>query len=131
MHGRAVLSWLLDLSGDPEPKRWLKRPKRRLTDITPDWVWPEPVAARGYRSPAAFRRALTDKLAAVAQTGQMVAGPATAPDRLRPSAGTPLRGRRRLGGQGTTALLARDLGVCASIDVDVFCAAALEIAGAN
>ena len=32
---RAVLAWLLDLSGDPEPERWLKGAEAKTTDITP------------------------------------------------------------------------------------------------
>lgn len=33
--GRAVLAWLLDLSGDPEPERWLEEAEAKSTDITP------------------------------------------------------------------------------------------------
>jgi predicted transcriptional regulator of viral defense system len=32
---RAVLAWLLDLSGDPEPDRWLEEAEANSTDITP------------------------------------------------------------------------------------------------
>jgi predicted transcriptional regulator of viral defense system len=33
--GRAVLAWLLDLSGDPEPERWLEEAEAKSTAITP------------------------------------------------------------------------------------------------
>jgi predicted transcriptional regulator of viral defense system len=32
---RAALAWLLDLSGDPEPERWLEEAETKSTDITP------------------------------------------------------------------------------------------------
>ncbi|MEX2447442.1 MAG: type IV toxin-antitoxin system AbiEi family antitoxin domain-containing protein [Solirubrobacterales bacterium] len=31
---RAVLAWLLDLSGDPDPERWLEEAEAKSTDIT-------------------------------------------------------------------------------------------------
>jgi hypothetical protein len=83
---------------------------------------------RGYASPAAFRRALTNKLSTVARTGKWSLSQLQrqiAYDRLL----------ERLYAvddswvvKGATALLARDLGVRASIDVDVFRAVALEVA---
>jgi predicted transcriptional regulator of viral defense system len=32
---RAALAWLLDLSGDPEPERWLEEAETKSTEITP------------------------------------------------------------------------------------------------
>lgn len=32
---RAALVWLLDLSGDPEPERWLEEAEAKTTDVTP------------------------------------------------------------------------------------------------
>lgn len=32
---RGVLAWLLDLSGDPEPERWLKEAEAKTTGVTP------------------------------------------------------------------------------------------------
>lgn len=86
------------------------------------------MAARGYGSPAAFRRALTDKLATVAQTGKW-----SLPQLQRQISYDRLLERLYAVDdgwvvKGATALLARDLGVRASIDVDVFRAAALEVA---
>ena len=86
------------------------------------------MAARGYASPAAFRRALTDKLAAVAQTGKWSLDQLQrqiAYDRLLERLYAVDEGWVV---KGATALLARDLGVRASIDIDVFRAAALEVA---
>ncbi|MEX2105571.1 MAG: nucleotidyl transferase AbiEii/AbiGii toxin family protein [Solirubrobacterales bacterium] len=83
---------------------------------------------RGYGSPAAFRRALTDKLRTVAQSGKW-----SLPQLQRQLAYDRLLERLyviddRWILKGATALLARDLGVRASIDIDVFRAAALEVA---
>jgi hypothetical protein len=86
------------------------------------------MSARTYASPAAFRRALTDKLRGASRSGQWSLSQLQRQisyDRLL----------ERLYAiddgwvvKGATALLARGLGVRASIDVDVFRAAALEIA---
>lgn len=86
------------------------------------------MAARRYASPAAFRRALTDKLKAAAADSKW-----TLPQLQRQIAYDRLLERLYAIDEGwvlkgATALLARDLGVRASIDVDVFRAAALEIA---
>ena len=86
------------------------------------------MAARRYASPAAFRRALTDKLKGVAQSSKW-----TLPQLQRHIAYDRLLERLYSVDEGwvlkgATALLARDLGVRASIDVDVFRAAALEVA---
>jgi Nucleotidyl transferase AbiEii toxin, Type IV TA system len=86
------------------------------------------MAARRYASPAAFRRALTDKLKGVAEDSKW-----TLPQLQRQIAYDRLLERLYAVDEGwvvkgATALLARDLGVRASIDVDVFRAAALEIA---
>lgn len=86
------------------------------------------MAERGYASPAAFRRALTDKLATIAQTGKWSLGQLQrqiAYDRLLERLYAVDEGWVV---KGATALLARDLGVRASIDVDLFRAAALEVA---
>ena len=86
------------------------------------------MAARGHASPAAFRRALTDKLTTVAQTGKWSLGQLQrqiAYDRLLERLYAADEGWVV---KGATALLARDLGVRASIDVDVFRAAELEVA---
>jgi len=86
------------------------------------------MAARGYASPAAFRRALTDKLNGVAKDSKW-----TLPQLQRQIAYDRLLERLYAVDEGwvvkgATALIARDLGVRASIDVDVFRAAAPEIA---
>jgi hypothetical protein len=86
------------------------------------------MAARSYESPAAFRRALTDRLGAIAQSGKW-----SLPQLQRQIAYDRLLERLYAVDEGwvvkgPTALLARDLGVRASIDVDVFRAAALDIA---
>lgn len=86
------------------------------------------MAAKGYASPAAFRRALTDKLGAIAQSGKwslLQLQRQIAYDRLLERLYAVDEGWVV---KGATALLARDLGVRASIDVDVFRAAALEVA---
>ncbi|HEX6667000.1 MAG TPA: nucleotidyl transferase AbiEii/AbiGii toxin family protein [Solirubrobacterales bacterium] len=86
------------------------------------------MAARRYANPAAFRRGLTDKLKGVARDSKW-----TLPQLQRQIAYDRLLERLYAVDEGwvvkgATALLARDLGVRASIDVDVFRAAALEIA---
>lgn len=82
---------------------------------------------RRYGSPAAFRRALTDKLKTVAQDSKW-----TLPQLQRQIAYDRLLERLYAVDEGwvlkgATALLARDLGVRASIDIDVFRAVALEV----
>lgn len=84
--------------------------------------------AQRYDSPRAFRRALTDKLKALARSGKW-----TLPQLQRQIAYDRLLERLYTVDEGwvvkgATALLARDLGVRASIDVDVFRAGALEVA---
>jgi hypothetical protein len=86
------------------------------------------VATRAYASPAAFRRALTDKLAMLARTSKW-----SLPQLQRQISYDRLLERLYAVDEGwvvkgATALLARDLGVRASIDVDVFRATALEVA---
>jgi Nucleotidyl transferase AbiEii toxin, Type IV TA system len=86
------------------------------------------MAARAHASPAAFRRALTDKLGAIARGGKwplLQLQRHIAYDRLLQRLYAVDEGWVV---KGATALLARDLGVRASIDVDVFRAAALEVA---
>lgn len=83
---------------------------------------------RSYTSPAAFRRGLTDKLRQVARSGKW-----SLPQLQRQIAYDRLLERLYAVDdgwvvKGATALLARDLGVRATIDVDVFRAAALEAA---
>lgn len=51
--------------------------------------------------------------------------------RLRPFSGAALRHQRRLDRQGATALLARDLGVRGSLDIDVYRAVAQKLAEAD
>ncbi len=85
------------------------------------------MTGRSYESPRAFRRALTDKLKAVAQDGKWSLSQLQrqiAYDRLLERLYAVDEGWIV---KGATALLARDLGVRASIDVDVFRAAALEV----
>jgi hypothetical protein len=86
---------------------------------------------RGYGSPAAFRQALTDKLKANAQEG-----PWTLAQLQRQMAYDRLLERLYLTSdgwivKGATALLARDIGVRATIDIDVFREAAREVAEAE
>ncbi len=86
------------------------------------------MAERRYASPAAFRRALTDKLKAVERDSKW-----TLPQLQRQIAYDRLLERLYAVDEGwvlkgATALLARDLGVRASIDIDVFRAVALEVA---
>lgn len=86
---------------------------------------------RGYGSPAAFRRALTDKLRAKAETSRW-----TLPQLQRQMAYDRLLERLYLVDEGwvvkgATALLARDIGVRATIDIDVYREAARDVAEAD
>lgn len=88
-------------------------------------------ATRGYASPAEFRRALTDKLRAKAETSRW-----TLPQLQRQMAYDRLLERLYLVDEGwvvkgATALLARDIGVRATIDIDVYREAARDIAEAE
>ncbi|MGA8745105.1 MAG: nucleotidyl transferase AbiEii/AbiGii toxin family protein [Solirubrobacterales bacterium] len=83
---------------------------------------------RSYGSPAAFRRALTDKLKAAAQTSRW-----ELPQLQRQMAYDRLLERLYLVDEGwivkgATALLARDLGVRATIDIDVYRDIAAQVA---
>jgi hypothetical protein len=89
---------------------------------------PEP---RGYGSPAAFRRALTDRLRSAARTGRWELA-----QLQRQLAYDRLLARLYLVDdswvvKGATALLARDIGVRATIDIDLYRAGALETAEAE
>src|SRR5437870_4315431 len=84
-----------------------------------------------HKSPAAIRQALTDKLKTLA-----AASPWALSDLQRQLAYDRLLVRLYLTDdewivKGAVALLARDLGVRASIDVDVYRAAATEVAEAE
>lgn len=86
---------------------------------------------RGYASPAAFRQALTAKLKAKAEEG-----PWTLAQLQRQIAYDRLLERLYLTSEdwivkGATALLARELGVRATIDIDVYRAVAREVAEAD
>lgn len=86
---------------------------------------------RSYRSPAAFRRALTDKLKEKAGTSRW-----TLPQLQRQIAYDRLLERLYLVDEGwvvkgAMALLARDIGVRATIDIDVYREAAREVAEAD
>ncbi|MGH2797954.1 MAG: nucleotidyl transferase AbiEii/AbiGii toxin family protein [Thermoleophilaceae bacterium] len=86
---------------------------------------------RGYGSPAAFRRALTDKLRAKVETSRW-----TLPQLQRQMAYDRLLERLYLVDEGwvvkgATALLARDIGVRATIDIDVYLEAARDVAEAE
>ncbi len=86
---------------------------------------------RGYASPGAFRRALTDKLRVMAAEG-----PWTLPQLQRQMAYDRLLERLYLVDsgwiiKGATALLARDIGIRATIDVDVYRHAARDVAEAE
>ena len=88
---------------------------------------------RGYGSPAAFRRALTDKLKAKAETETSRWTP---PQLQRQMAYDRLLERLYLVDEawvvkGATALLARDIGVRATIDIDVYREAARDVAEAD
>ena len=66
--GLGVMRWLLDLVGDPGTPRWVDGARAHLGENLP--VQREaggPVSEPGgYATPAAFRRALTDRLKALA-----------------------------------------------------------------
>ncbi len=84
-----------------------------------------------YRSPAAFRRTLTDKLKALAATSRW-----TLAQLQRQMAYDRLLERLYLLDdawivKGATALLARDIGVRATIDIDIYRATAREMAEAD
>lgn len=86
---------------------------------------------RSYGSPAAFRRALTDRLKAKAETSRWAL-----PQLQRQMAYDRLLERLYLVDEGwvvkgATALLARDIGVRATIDIDVYREAAREVAEAD
>jgi hypothetical protein len=88
-------------------------------------------ATRRYGSPGAFRRALTDKLKAKAETSRW-----TLPQLQRQMAYDRLLERLYLVDEGwvvkgATALLARDIGVRATIDIDIYREAAREVAEAD
>jgi len=83
---------------------------------------------RSYASPAAFRRALTDKLKERAKTSRW-----SLPQLQRQMAYDRLLERLYLVDdgwviKGATALLARDIGVRATVDIDVYREAAREVA---
>lgn len=85
----------------------------------------------GYGSPGAFRRALTDKLRAIAATSRW-----TLPQLQRQMAYDRLLERLYVVDdgwivKGAAALLARDLGMRATIDVDVYRAKARDVAEAE
>lgn len=87
--------------------------------------------ARGYGSPAAFRRALTDRLREKAETSRW-----TLPQLQRQMAYDRLLERLYLVDEGwvvkgATALLARDIGVRATIDIDVYREAARDVVEAD
>jgi hypothetical protein len=84
---------------------------------------------QGYATPAAFRRALTDRLRNAAKESRW-----TLPQLQRQMAYDRLLERLYLTDQrwivkGATALLARDIGVRATIDIDVYRSTAAGIAG--
>jgi len=86
---------------------------------------------RGYGSPAAFRRALTDKQREKAETSRW-----TLPQLQRQMAYDRLLERLYLVDEGwvvkgATALLARDIGVRATIDIDVYREVARDVAEAD
>jgi hypothetical protein len=86
------------------------------------------VDKHSYGSPAAFRRALTDKLRTAANTSKW-----SLPQLQRQMAYDRLLERLYLFDEGwivkgATALLARDLGVRATIDIDVYRDIAAEVA---
>jgi len=86
---------------------------------------------RSYGSPAAFRRALTDKLRDLAKTSRW-----SLPQLQRQLAYDRLLERLYLVDdgwivKGATALLARNLGVRETIDVDLYRTAALDVAEAE
>ena len=87
--------------------------------------------ARAYGSPAAFRRALTDKLAALAERSRW-----TLQQLQRQMAYDRLLERLYVVDEGwvvkgAVALLARDIGVRATVDIDVFRAAEREVVEAD
>jgi len=87
--------------------------------------------ARSYDSPTAFRRALTDRLKAMAETSRW-----TLQQLQRQMAYDRLLERLYLVDEGwvvkgATALLARDIGVRTTIDIDVYREAAREVAEAD
>jgi hypothetical protein len=86
---------------------------------------------RSYRSPGAFRRALTDKLKDKAKTSRW-----NLPQLQRQMAYDRLLERLYLVDEGwvvkgATALLARDIGVRGTIDIDLYRATASEVAEAD
>jgi hypothetical protein len=87
-------------------------------------------AERGYGSPDAFRRALTDRLRS---SRREPLGPSAtaAADGIPPAAGAVYFVDDGWIVKGAAALLAREIGVRASIDIDVYRAKALEIAEAE
>lgn len=88
-------------------------------------------AVRSYSSPAAFRRALTDRLKVEAESSRW-----TLPQLQRQMAYDRLLERLYLVDdrwivKGATALLARDIGVRATIDIDLYRKSAREVAEAD
>ena len=71
--GLALLRWLLDLVGDPETEQWMKEAAahvERESNVTASDGQAEMAAEQRYKTPAAFRRALTDRLKAKAANSQ-------------------------------------------------------------
>src|SRR5450759_921253 len=122
MDGRGAGSYgpsLLRLAARGEGGHRCRRSARAMTDT------------RAYGSPAAFRRALTDRLKAKADTSRW-----TLPQLQRQMAYDRLLEHLYLVDdgwvvKGATALLARDIGVRETIDIDVYRKAAREVAEAD
>ena len=129
--GLALLRWLLDTAGDPEMSRWIqearahleqfRREGRGVASCSPRRSDASMTGGRSYANPGAFRRALTDKLRVLASQSQW-----TLQQLQRQMAYDRLLERLYLVDEGwiikgATALLARDIGVRGTIDIDLYC----------
>ncbi len=133
--GLALLRWLLDLLDDLDTEHWmsLARATERDADTehVPAQVGGVALAMSRYATPAAFRRALTDKLKSLAGDSRW-----ELPQLQRQFAYDRLLERLYLMDdgwivKGAVALLARELGVRASIDIDVYRAKSVDAAEAD
>lgn len=123
---------MYDLVGDPDAKEWMEKARAQLGRTgasgarDPDVAIRRPGCGdsmseeRAYGSPTAFRRALTDRLTAMAEQGAW-----SLPALQRQFAYDRLLARLYMVDdgwvvKGATALLAREIGVRGTKDVDIF-----------
>ena len=129
--GLALLRWLPSWSGNLETSKWLEE-ARRTSAAAKAFAGSPPEdterrAARIWRPPRVS--ACPDRQAeGEGQYQPMVSASSAAPDGIRSSPSASVSGGRGLDCEGATALLARDIGVRGTIDIDVYRDASKEVA---